>query len=141
MKKNENIKNIIKEQSSFFSFEGELSIYEDYNLTINYKTNNSINNYPVYIYNEAFINILLIMGIEKFSLNLNEPINIFLNKFQNKEITLLNVLKDNTGLVDVYGVLANKYELEFKIRCYLYDIYGRRPISFKYGIAEYCDDL
>ncbi len=37
--------------------------------------------------------------------------------------------------------IESKDELEFKIRCYLYDIYGRRPISFKYGIAEYCDDL
>ncbi|MGI6359467.1 MAG: hypothetical protein ACOX02_00280 [Acholeplasmatales bacterium] len=53
----------------------------------------------------------MLIGIEKFNINLNELVNTFINEFKNKEITLLNVLKDDTGLVDVYGVLANRYRL------------------------------
>lgn len=32
-------------------------------------------------------------------------------------------------------------ELDYKIRCYLYEIYGRKPESFKYDIVDYCENF
>ncbi len=42
---------------------------------------------------------------------------------------------------DNFYIQSSIDELEDLIGCYLYEIYGRKPKSFKFDIIEYCEDF
>ena len=91
---------------------GIVSLYQNQKL-ISKNIRGNIKNIPIYKYADCFINILLIQTLERYNLNINDKTGNFISELYNsKDISFLNVLRDDSGLCDVNGILASKLEKE-----------------------------
>lgn len=106
------IMNKIEQMIDKFGFIGQVNIYQDHKLIVKVKANNT-DYYPVHKYSELFINLLIMRGLERNNISLNQTLDLYLPEMNKaSKITFLNLLKSETGLPDLHGVLTTAFHQE-----------------------------
>lgn len=103
----------ISNMFQLFHVEGEVAIYQKDRRLVEVQSQQESAYFPIHKHANVFVHLLLIKGLEIHQIDFNTLLVDFIPELKYADqITFLHVLKDNTGLPDLHGYLANQYQIE-----------------------------